>query len=120
VPLVACTAPACAGLLYVDFTDQDNWPGLAFLVACWAFAVTLLLVVEMSVCFWYDAEAATFVAWVSATFGGLVLVGAGAVGLHDGFTLTDWLYAFTSFYYFATTAILHARLAALSRRFDRS
>lgn len=118
VPLGACTTLACAGLPYVDFTNQGHWPVLAFFFACWAFAATLLLVVGTSACFWYDAEAATFVVWVSGTLGGIMLVGAVGIGLQDGFRLTDWLYAFTSFYYLATTAILHARLASLSRRYE--
>jgi hypothetical protein len=119
VPLVACTTLTCAGLSHVDFTVQDYWPALAFLFAGWVFVVTLLLVVGTSACFWYDAEAATYVVWMSATFGGMVLVGAGVVGLKDGFSWADWLYAFTTFYYLAATAILHARLASLSRRYER-
>ena len=119
VPLVGGTTLACSSLLYFDVADQGMWPLLAFVFAGWIFAATLLLVVGTSACCWYDSEAANCVVWMSATLGGMVLVGAGAVGLKDGFSWTDWLYAFTTFYYLATTAILHARLASLSRRYER-
>jgi len=121
VPAGACVAAMVASLTALmpepNFMSVGAWCTLLLIAAVFGCGMFLVLAVGIKACFRGDAGMATHISWVCGLFGGTILILSCTAGGNSQFRLTDWLAAFTSVYYLATTAILHARLAYLCRRF---
>jgi hypothetical protein len=98
----------------------DDWSALAGVwlaaLAFWGFVVFLVLVVGISAFSYYDAHAAKIVAWISGALGAVLVLICAMGASHSYVEPIEWLGASTTFYYLATTCILHLRLCYLLDR----